>query len=240
MSRLVSYGLIPARGGSKGVPRKNLRLVAGLPLIGYSIRAALEASRLDRVVVSTDDEEIARIAVELGAEVPFLRPAHLATDAAADQPVFAHFVDWLAQHGEHPDALVQLRPTTPLKSGALIDAAIGMLEGRPNLSSVRSVTAVEGAFHPYWMFRIDEDALRPFVEGVDLSVYFRRQLLPPCYRLNGVVDVFRTRNLREGGMWGPRIGPLVVPESVALDIDTETDFAWLEFLLQRQRPDPPS
>ena len=233
MKEARAYGLILARGGSKGIPRKNIRVVNGMPLIGYTIQAARTSTRLSRVVVSTDDAEIAEIARSLGAEVPFIRPDHLASDEATDQSAFEHFVSWLKEHDEVPEFMAHLRPTTPLKTGEMIDEAIALLSSHPEFCSVRSVCSAEGVYHPYWMFRNQDGVLHPFIDGITLSEYYMRQLLPPCYRLNGVVDVFRSRNLDEGTMYGDVIGSLIIPEERALDIDTHLDLAWFEFLQQR-------
>ena len=235
LNAAATYGLILARGGSKGVPRKNVRSVGGRPLIAYTVEAARAAARLDRVFVSTDDEEIARVARGLGAEVPFLRSPELAQDDTPDFPVIAHFADWADRQGLRPDLIAYLRPTTPFKTGAMIDEAVGLLVDRPACTAVRSVTRSEAVHHPFWMYRIVDGALEPFIEGIDvMRDYPRRQLLPPCYRLNGVVDVLRTGNLAGGTLYGEAIAPLVIPEEAALDIDTETDLALFEFLLRRR------
>ena len=125
-----TVAIVPARGGSKSIPRKNIRLLRGVPLLAYSIEAGLRARLVDRVIVSTDDEEIAGIARAWGADVPFLRPAAIADDDTPDLPVFQHVVDWLeANAGGLPEILVQLRPTSPLRSPDCVDGAIELLRG---------------------------------------------------------------------------------------------------------------
>src|SRR5512140_1055395 len=124
--------IIPARGGSKGIPRKNIRDFAGYPLIAYSIAAGLQAKSVTRVIVSTDDQEIAAVARQCGAETPFLRPAEFAQDTSTDLPLFQHALAWLAEHeGYHPDVVVQLRPTSPIRPPTLVDEAVRLLLDHP-------------------------------------------------------------------------------------------------------------
>ena len=132
MTKPEVLAIIPARGGSKGIPRKNIRLFAGYPLIAYSIAAGLQAATVTRVVVSTDDAEIAEIARSHGAETPFLRPVELAGDRALDLPVFEHALTWLAEkENYHPDIIVHLRPTTPIRPPDLVDRTVRLLLGSP-------------------------------------------------------------------------------------------------------------
>src|SRR5512138_2171489 len=132
--------IVPARGGSKGIPRKNIRLFAGYPLIAYSIAAGKQATMVSRVVVSTDDEEIAAVARDYGAETPFLRPGDLAADDTTDLPVFLHALEWLEQHEDYrPDLIVQLRATSPIRPPQLVDRAIQKLASHKDADSVRGV-----------------------------------------------------------------------------------------------------
>lgn len=227
-------GLIPARGGSRGIPLKSLRLLGGVPLIAHTIRAALASDRLTRVIVSTDHEGIADVAAREGAEVPFLRPASLAQDDTADYPVVRHAIDWLESTQQRvPEILALLRPTTPFKSASSINAAVELLS-RTGAEAVRSVTRVEGVHHPYWMYRLgDGDRATTFVQGIDVERdYYRRQLLPPVFRLNGVVDALNVpRMVARGTMYGSDIRGLPVDEEEALDIDTEIDLLVCEAML---------
>ncbi len=150
--------LIPARGGSKSIPRKNIRPFAGHPLIAYSIAAGLAAELVTRVIVSTDDEEIAAVARRYGAEAPFLRPAELAQDHTPDLPVFQHALEWLAEHeGYQPEIVVQLRPTSPFRRVAHIDQAMYRLLEQPEADSVRTVCVPFQ--NPFKMWRIGPDGL---------------------------------------------------------------------------------
>ena len=148
--------LIPARGGSKGIPRKNIRDFAGSPLIAYSIAAGLQADLVTRVIVSTDDEEIAAVARQFGAETPFLRPEEFAQDRTTDLPVFEHALTWLKENENYiPDVVVQLRPTSPIRPKDCVDAAVRLLIDHPEADSVRGV--VPAGQNPHKMWRIGAD-----------------------------------------------------------------------------------
>lgn len=228
-SKLGVVGIIPARGGSKGVPRKNIRLLAGKPLIAYTIEAALAAKSLDRVIVSTDDEEIDRIAKEYGAEVPFPRPKQLAEGTTPDLPVFQHALKYLEENENYkPDIIVHLRPTTPFKTGKLIDEAVDKLIST-GADGIRTVCLVD--YHPYWMKRLEDDRILPFME-LDRE-YPRRQDLPPVYKANGVVDVTRRKFIMdEGRMLGDNVRAIFMELIPSLDIDTELDFLVAEKILE--------
>jgi len=228
-------GLIPARKGSKGIPGKNIRPIAGKPLIAYSIDAARSSILLDRVVVSTDDNEIAAIAKNCRAEVPFMRPEALAQDDTPDRPVLAHFIDWWKAEEENDlEYVVYLRPTTPFKTGEIIDRCIKKIKSENWLSSVRTITKVEGVLHPYWMYKIDNNRLIPFISGLAKAKYYQRQTLPPCYRVNGVVDVMKPQNiLNSEAIFGDDIGYIEIDEHIGVDIDTDFDFEFCEFLMER-------
>lgn len=226
--------LIPARGGSKSIPRKNIKPLAGHPLIAYSIAAALQAETVTRVVVSTDDEEIAAVARAYGAEVPFLRPAELAQDHTPDLPVFLHALDWLArEEGYCPEVVVQLRPTTPTRPKGLVDEAVRLLLAHPEADSVRGV--VPSGQNPYKMWRIaDDGTLQPLLSLPDVPEPYNapRQQLPPTYWQTGHIDVMWPRTLRAGSMTGQRILPLVIDPRYTVDLDTPLDWLWAEFLLR--------
>ena len=213
--------VIPARGGSQGIPRKNIRPLAGQPLIAWSIAAAQRARLVNRVFTSTDDEEIAAIARSYGAEVPFLRPAEHAQSDTRDFPVFQHVVDWLERiEGYVPDIIVQLRPTSPLRPPGLIDKAIELLLADESADSVRSVTSPSQ--NPYKMWTVAGNALKPLL-SIELEEPYNapRQSLPPTYWQTGHVDVFRTCTIRQKlSLTGDRILPVMVDSRYALDIDT--------------------
>lgn len=226
--------LIPARGGSKSIPRKNIRPFYGHPLIAYSIAAGLAAETVTRVIVSTDNEEIAAVARQYGAEVPFLRPAEFAQDDTPDLPVFLHALQWLAEHEQyHPQIVVQLRPTSPLRRVEHIDQAVYKLMLQPEADSVRAV--IEPFQNPYKMWRIDSSGfMRPLLE-IDLPEAYNlpRQALPTVYWQTGYVDVaWSDTILEKRSMTGERILPLILPASEWIDIDSENDWQRAERLLE--------
>lgn len=226
-------GIIPARGGSKRVPKKNIRPLAGKPLIGYTIEAALESKHINRLVVSTDDKEIARIAREYGAEVPFLRPPELAGNTVPDQPVFLHVLERLkVQDSYEPEIVLNLRPTTPLKTPQTIDKVIKEIINT-NADIVRTMSRVEGVHHPYWMYKISEQGqAAPFLDNVDVNKFYQRQLLPPVYRINGVVDAMKTKLICDGNiLHNENMRGVTISEEESVDIDTEFDFALCECLI---------
>ena len=165
VARPEVLAIIPARGGSKGIPRKNIRNFAGYPLIAYSIAAGLQAETVTRVIISTDDAEIAAVAQQHGAEAPFLRPAEFAQDATTDLPVFEHALRWLAEHENyHPDLVIQLRPTSPIRPPALVDEAVRLLLAHPEADSVRGVVPAGQNPHKMWRLTGPESPMVPLLE----------------------------------------------------------------------------
>lgn len=229
MSSTQVLALIPARGGSKSVPRKNLLQVAGRPLIVYSIEQALACASVTRCIVSTDDAEIAAVARQAGAEVPFIRPAELATDTATDLEVFRHALLWLDEHEAYrPELVVHLRPTGPVRQVAVVDQAISRMLSTPEADSLRSVMLAEQT--PYKMWRIEEGVLVPVkkLPGVTEAHSLPRQKLPLVYWQNGYVDIVRPRTvLEKASMAGELILPFVV-EGPALELDYPDQIPALE------------
>jgi CMP-N,N'-diacetyllegionaminic acid synthase len=224
-------GLVVARGGSKGIPRKNTAPLAGKPLIYWTIDAALASTALRRTIVSTDDGKIARVARERGAEVPFARPAELALDTTASLDVALHALDWLQMdEGHDPEYLLLLQPTSPFRTASDIDGAAD-LAVRRQADAVLGVSLAEN--HPYLTRRILEDgSLADFVQS-DMA-YLRRQDLPPAYVINGAIYITRAESLRRNRTFFPT-GALayIMPQDRSLDIDTPWDLAVAE-LLARQ------
>ena len=226
--------LIPARGGSKSIPHKNIRPFAGHPLIAYSIAAGLAAEMVSRVVVSTDHEEIAAIARRYGAETPFLRPEEFSQDHTPDLPVFQHALQWLAEHEDyHPDIVVQLRPTSPFRRVVHIDQAVCRLLERPEADSVRTVCVPFQ--NPFKMWRIQPDGwMRPLLETEFPEPYnMPRQALPEVYWQTGYVDAaWADTILAKNSMTGDRILPLIIDPSEWIDIDSPDDWRRAERLLE--------
>ena len=226
--------IVPARGGSKSILRKNVKLFGGAPLLTYSIAAGLTARLVDRVIVSTDDDEVATVARRFGAEVPFMRPPALAQDATPDLPVFQHALTWLETHEACvPDIVVHLRPTSPIRPPDCVDAAIELLRMDPRADSVRAVVAASQ--NPYKMWRMHPDgALEPLLDSKGGEPYNRpRQELPSTYWQTGHVDAIRSTTIRhQGSMTGTRIKALVVDGAYTCDIDTDADWQRAEWMLR--------
>src|SRR5512136_441882 len=194
MDKAEVLAIIPARGGSKGIPRKNIRPFAGYPLIAYSIAAGLQARMVTRVIVTTDDEEIAGVARSYGAEVPFLRPAELAQDGTLDLPVFQHALEWLDQHEDyHPDVVVHLRPTPPIRPPDLVDRSVSLLLAHPEADSVRGITPAHQNPFKMWLMDGEDQPIRPLttVAGIDEPYNSPRQILPTAYTHTGLIDTIR-------------------------------------------------
>jgi CMP-N-acetylneuraminic acid synthetase len=227
-------GLIPARGGSKGVPRKNLAPLAGRPLIAHSIEAALASGRLGRVVVSTEDAEIAETARRFGAEVPFLRPAELAADDTGALPVMRQAIAALDGQGWRTDALVYLQPTSPLRRAEHIDAAVEMLLAQA-ADTVVSVVAVPHQFNPVSLMRLEHGLLQPYL--AQEAQPLRRQDKPELWARNGpaVLAAIRATLMDLGLIYGPRTLPLVMTPEDSLDIDTPFDLALVEWVLAHRQ-----
>lgn len=238
MSKVLA--IIPARGGSKGIPRKNIKLLCGKPLIAYTIESALKCQLLDRIIVSSEDEEIISIAKSYGAEVPFVRPTELALDHVSDRPVFQHALNQLkAQEDYQADFVINLRPTAPFRAAIDIENVINKWR-TGDCDTVRSVTKVHGVNHPYWMYQINEEGLaESAVPGVTLEKYGSRQLLPPMFRLNGVVDGVESAYLLDDSRpsFGKKIKLVEVPEHRAVDIDEPADFEYAEYLMTKMQTD---
>ncbi len=229
--------LIPARGGSKGIPRKNLIEVAGKPLIAYSIEQALSSNWITRTIVSTDDDEIAAVARKFGAETPFLRPEEYAQDFSLDLDVFKHALGWLRDHeGYACELVVHLRPTGPVRRVALIDQAIELILAHPEADALRSVCVP--AHTPYKMWRIENGLLQPLltIEGMPEPYCQPRQRLPQIYWQNGYVDIIRPATILDQGlMAGRNILPFVTDEPI-LELDYPESIPAIEAaLLKMQR-----
>lgn len=224
--------LIPARGGSKGIPRKNLLLVAGKPVIAYSIEQALASRHITRTIVSTDDQETADVARAFGAEVPFMRPAALAQDLSTDLDVFRHALLHLRdQEGYRCDLVAHLRPSGPVRRVAVIDAAIEMMLNRPDADSMRSVSRADQT--PYKMWRIVDDTLQPLLrlEGMAEPYSMPRQTLPEIYWQNGYLDLVRPNTVLERNlMAGDRILPFIIEDPI-VELDYPESLPTLEAAL---------
>lgn len=219
--------LIPARGNSKSIPRKNICDLGGFPLIAYSIAAGLQSSYVTRTIVSTDNAEIAEIAHGFGAETPFLRPDEFSQDDTLDLPVFVHALQWLAENEDyHPDVVLQLRPTSPFRPHGMLDEAIELLLVHPEADSVRGV--VPSTQNPFKMWTIAQDgAMQPLlkVKGIKEPYNTPRQDLQDTYWQTGHIDAIRPEViLKKKSMSGDVIWPLFIDPVYTVDIDTPLDW----------------
>lgn len=226
-------GVIPARGGSKSIPRKNLAPLAGRPLLAYTCEAARRSRRLTRVVLSTDDAEIAAVGRECGVPAPFTRPPALAGDETPMVEVLRHAVAWIEAHeGFATDAVVVLQPTSPLRRAEHIDAAVDLLLVT-GADTVVSVVEVPHQFNPVSVVCLGaQGELRPYVDG---PLILRRQDKPRVYARNGpAVLAVRREQVEQGRLYGPVVRPLEMSLADSVDIDTTDDLALAEFWLTRR------
>lgn len=229
IDKQIVLGIVPARKGSKGIPNKNIRILADKPLIVWTIDAALKAKTLDKTIVSTDDKKIAEISRKYGAEVPFIRPKVLARDSTPTLLALQHAVRYLEKKEDYsPDIIVTLQPTSPLRDETDIDKAVHRLMDT-GADSVVSVCEVE--YSPYWMKKLKKDKVYPFVKTK--KEYERRQDLPKVYRVNGAVYVTRRNVLmKDGKVLGKDTRALIMPLEKSIDIDTMLDFKLAELLIK--------
>ena len=224
--------IIPARGGSKGLPGKNIRNLAGKPLICHTVKAALDASSISRVIVSTDDDAIATAAIECGAEVPFKRPNKLADDESMVMDAYLYTVDRISEtSGITIDSFVALLPTAPLRLAKDIDNAIAIFYEK-EADSVLSITQAEVPIE--WYKKIDQEGvLMDYFSNI--SAINNRQDFSQSYIPNGAIYVFNTEKLRETRQYYmEKTYPYIMPRDRSVDIDELLDFKWAEFLLQKE------
>jgi N-acylneuraminate cytidylyltransferase len=229
---LEVLAVIPARGGSKSIPRKNVKRLAGVPLLAYSIAAARQSDAVSRVLLTTDDPEVREVGLAWGAEAPFLRPAALSGDVVPDLPVFVHALRWLeAEESYRPDVVVQLRPTSPFRPPGLVDLAIAALAHDLTADSVRAVCSPSQ--NPYKMWRPDGAYLRPLLDDAAAEPFNApRQSLPVTLWQTGQIDAIRRETiLGKGSMTGERIRALVVDPAYAVDLDTPPQWSLAEILI---------
>jgi CMP-N,N'-diacetyllegionaminic acid synthase len=233
--------VIPARGGSKGIPHKNIRLLNGKPLIGYSIEQAAQAKTLARVLVSTDDEKIAEVAKAWGGDVPFLRPAHLAQDDTPMLPVLQHALEYVEQVDQiQYSAVVILQPTSPLRTADDINRSVNVLLST-GVSTVVTICQVDKLSHPFLVQRLDfqnNNQLSPFLVGPEYEKFMHanRDELPLVVRLNAAVYVVRRDILMyDNKIIGSDVCGVMMELSRSIDIDTEEEFTIAEALIKSRQ-----
>lgn len=221
--------IIAARGGSKGLPGKNIRALGGKPLIAYTIEAAIHANVFERIIVNTDSHEIAKVAEEYGAEIPFLRPEELASDEASSTDVLKHTIEYFAEQGQFYDSIALLQPTSPLRTETHIKEAFGIFRDR-NVDSLISFTKEP---HPiFWNKFINEKGL---IENVfqDAQMSHGRQSYTPTYVPNGAIYMFKSTVLDQNSLYTENTYGYVMDSRSSIDIDTLEDFEYCEFLLNK-------
>jgi CMP-N-acetylneuraminic acid synthetase len=225
--------IIPARGGSKGIPRKNIKPLLGKPLIVYTIEAALKSRLIDRVIVSTDDSEIAEISKKYGAEAPFERPEEASTDTAPAVDVIVHALDWLRENENYlPDAVIYLQPTSPLRTVKHIDEAITIFTDDPDAESLVSVIKPPHNFNPVKLMKLEGKYLVPYLEGQG-TVVLDRHNIPEVYARNGPVIVITKADiiLKTKQLYGKNILPYFMDADSSIDIDEPKDLELAEFYM---------
>lgn len=219
--RVVS--IIPARGGSKSLPKKNILALNGKPMLCHSLAYSLQCPIVEQTVVSTDSREIADIAMQCGASVPFIRPAEFAQDQSRDYPVLRHALDFFEAQNQVFDLYVLLRPTSPLRPPGLIEKAITIIEDNSEATSVRSVTKIKE--HPYRAWRLNDDGrISGFVQDALEPYNIPRQELPNIYFQTGDIEVIKRDTIIQGTVSGGNVYPLIIDHSQMIDIDSQTDF----------------
>lgn len=218
-------GLIPARGGSKGIPGKNIKILAGKPLLAYTAEVALGSQLLDKVVLSTDDPEIMAVGTKLGLEVPFVRPQHLAQDTTPTLPVVLHALEYYESIGENFDAVCLLQVTTPFRTINFINEAVQKFINE-DADSLVSVKEVPHQYNPHWTFKVDHSGFLQIATG-DREIISRRQELPQVFHRDGSIYLTKTAVLKsQQSLFGKTISYIVSPESSFVNIDTSED--WLK------------
>jgi CMP-N-acetylneuraminic acid synthetase len=224
-------GLVPARGGSKGIPNKNIRLLCGKPLLAYTAESALRATLLERVILSTDSQEIADVGRACGLEVPFLRPAELAQDDTPTLAVVQHAIKWIEEQGQSYDAICLLQPTNPLRTSSHIDACVSLL-AESEADSVISVLPVPSHYNPHWVYFKEAEGYLRLSTGEDQPIA-RRQDLPLAYHRSGSVYVTKWIVARDLNLYGANVMGCLLANSPHINIDTENEWGIAEDLLIR-------
>lgn len=216
--------IIPARGGSKGVPGKNSKLLGGKPLIAYSIEQAIASNSFAKIIVSTDDETIAQIAIHYGAEVPFIRPSELATDSASSIVVVQHAIDFLESKNEFFDAVCLLQPTSPFREKGFINKAIETFSST-NSDALVSVLQVPHEYNPHWVFEAVENGMLQIATG-EKEIIKRRQELPEAFFRDGAIYLTKVAIIKKGTFYGEKLSYLKSNPILYVNIDTMED--WIQ------------
>jgi len=224
-------GIIPARGGSKGIPKKNIKFLGGKPLLQYTSEIALQSKMLSKVIISSDDEEIIAVAKTLGITVPFIRPKNLAEDTSSTLDVIKHAVDFLEKQGEHFDAICLLQVTSPFRTLQLLDSAIEKFISN-NTDSLVSVLEVPHEFNPHWVFKKSDNNTLELSTG-EKEIIKRRQDLPKTYFRDGSIYITKTAVLmNKNSLYGNTVGYIESSKERYVNIDTMRDWIKAEKMLE--------
>lgn len=224
---------IPARSGSKRIPKKNIKLLKGKPLIAHTIKAAKKSKYINRIVVSTDSKEIADIAKQFDAEVPFLRPASISKADSTEMEFFSHALDWFVKNENYiPDLIVLLYPTSPFRKAESIDKAIEKMLKNPEADSLRSIRLCSE--HPYKMWVIEKGYLKPFMRKKNMNIHtLSYQLLPTVYIQNASIYITKPSTIKDKkSPTGDMIIPFIMDEIESIDINNPLDFTFAEMILK--------
>lgn len=221
--------VIPARGGSKGIPGKNIRPLNGKPLLTYTVEAAQNSRLINQLVLSTDDATIAEVGKSLGVSIPFIRPAELAQDHTPTLPVVQHLIEQLEENGEFYDAVCLLQTTSPFREDGMIDQAIEKFV-QSNADSLISVREVPHEYNPHWVFEPEANGLLKIATG-ETQIIPRRQELPQAFIRDGALYLTRTEVLKKGSLYGNRIAYLLHQPPHHVNLDTEEDWKEAERIL---------
>ncbi len=226
--------IIPARGGSKGIPGKNIKLLGGKPLLQYTVEAARESRLLSRVILSSEDSAIIEMAKSLELEVPFVRPEHLATDSSGSLEVVLHALQYFEEQGEHFDAICLLQPTTPFREKGSIDKAIQQFIDK-EMDSLVSVRAIPDEFNPHWVFEADNKGYLQIATG-EKEIIKRRQELPKAYFRDGSLYLTKVDVLvHQNSLYGKSIGFIVSESEHFVNLDTPEDWVKAEHLFNTHK-----
>lgn len=223
-------GLIPARGGSKSIPKKNIKILNGKPLIQYTVEAANDSKKLTRFILSSDDQDIIDVAKRLKVEVPFVRPRHLAEDKSPTLGVIQHALKFYKEQNIHFDAVCLLQVTSPFKTGAFIDEAIDKFI-KSDCDALVSVQSVPDEYNPHWTFKENIDGHLELVTG-EKNIFTRRQDLPKTYHRDGLIYITKTNVLLEqNSLYGSKLSYIKSPLDYTINIDTPDDWKQAEIFL---------
>ncbi len=225
-------GLIPARGGTKGIPGKNIKHLAGIPLVAYTFQSVTESKLLIKTIVSTDDVDISNVCKMLGLEVPFMRPADLAADKSPTLPVLKHALDFLASQGEHFDAVCLLQVTSPFRESGLIDRAITKFI-ETDADSLVSVLTVPHEYNPHWVFEPTENGFLKIATG-ETEIISRRQELPEAFIRDGAIYLTKTSVIQQqNSLYGKNLAYIENKSDIHVNLDTLADWAKAERLVKK-------